>query len=432
MTRDAAPRKWLESLLPEDLPKLQYPEYANTLDRAQIEIWSGRYKLGLITLKKVKDGDAAQIAVLKATALAETGRREQALQALSDPAVAKDAHVQIHRANLLADMGKLNDALAISRQLLKQHPDSIAGHYQLGRISELAGDYDTARDAYKWFVDDPQHFLDRATQDTIHTDSAEDLTFIGQALDRWATLNGAYQTNESLNETILGIYTRAYDIVDRGYWPAHIAAAEYFLSHDNDTEAANELQQVLAMNPGCTKAMDLLGQIVLSEFNFDKGDAIIAAIRHVDPDSIRADMLEGRNLLDQRRPADAEAPIARALKKQPNNIEALALQASAAALRLHDDQCAAILKQIDAINPHNASAYYELAEHLSAMRQYPRAEAMYKIAIDARSLVERCPKWSGLAGHAKRRRRRGPRHAGSGAFARSVQPAHDQLSSPAG
>ena len=142
------------------MPKLQYPEYANTLDRAQIEIWSGRYKLGLITLKKVKDGDASQIAVLKATALAETGRRRQALQVLSDPAVAKDAHVQIHRANLLADMGKLNDALAISRQLLKQHPDSIAGHYQLGRISELAGDYDTARDAYKWFVDDPQHFLD--------------------------------------------------------------------------------------------------------------------------------------------------------------------------------------------------------------------------------------------------------------------------------
>ena len=64
------------------------------------------------------------------------------------------------------------------------------------------------------------------------------------------------------------------------------------------------------------------------------------------------------------------------------------LKASAAALRLHDDETAAILKQIDAIDPHNASAYFELAEHLTAMRQYPRAEAMYKIA------VERAPWWS--------------------------------------
>jgi hypothetical protein len=124
---------------------------------------------------------------------------------------------------------------------------------------------------------------------------------------------------------------------------------------------------------------------MIEGFNFDQADGIIAEIRRVDHDSLRADLLEARNLLHQRRPADAEAPIQRALKKQPKNIEALGLAASAAALRLHDAECAKILKQIDEIDPHNASAYLELAEHLSAMRQYPRAAGMYKIAIERAS-----------------------------------------------
>ena len=210
------------------------------------------------------------------------------------------------------EIGKLDDAIAIATDLLKQHPDSIAAHYELGKLSELKGDYDTAQDAYKWFVDEPQHFLDRATNNTLHTDSAEDLTYIGRGLDRWATLNGAYQTNDALHQTILGIFTRAYDIVDREYLPAHIAAAEYFLTHDNDQEAGNELVQVLQVNPNSTEALDLVGSIVIEQFNFDKADAIVAEIRRIDPDSIRADLLDARNLLHQRRPADAEKPLDRA------------------------------------------------------------------------------------------------------------------------
>src|SRR6185312_14464391 len=58
------------------------------------------------------------------------------------------------------------------------------------------------------------------------------------------------------------------------------------------------------------------------------------------------------------------------------------------ALRLEDDKAAAVLKQVDAIDPDNATAYFEMAEQLGAMRQYPRSAAMYKIAI------ERAPWWT--------------------------------------
>ena len=44
---------------------------------------------------------------------------------------------------------------------------------------------------------------------------------------------------------------------------------------------------------------------------------IIAAIRDVDPDAIDADLLLTRNLLQQRRPTDAQVPVRRVLAKQP-------------------------------------------------------------------------------------------------------------------
>ena len=32
------------------------------------------------------------------------------------------------------------------------------------------------------------------------------------------------------------MFLKAYDEIDRGYWPAHVAAAEYYVSHDDDAK----------------------------------------------------------------------------------------------------------------------------------------------------------------------------------------------------
>jgi tetratricopeptide (TPR) repeat protein len=55
---------------------------------------------------------------------------------------------------------------------------------------------------------------------------------------------------------------------------------------------------------------------------------------------------------------------------------------------LHDEQTKSLLADADRADPQGASAYFEVAEQLGAMRQYPRAAAMYKIAID------RAPWWT--------------------------------------
>ena len=59
----------------------------------------------------------------------------------------------------------------------------------------------------------------------------------------------------------------------------------------------------------------------------------IAEMRKVNPNSTRADLLEARNLLQQRRPEDAARIVGDALAKQRKNLETLGLLAAIPAVK---------------------------------------------------------------------------------------------------
>jgi tetratricopeptide (TPR) repeat protein len=382
-TKIEAPRQ-------EDLPEPHYPAYFNNLDKAKLLSFTGRYKRALEMLEKIGDADPVQAALIRGESLVALGREDEAMDALSQPGVKDDPSVQVMRATLLAETGKIDEALALLREHLEAHPQSIAGRYHLGAISEIIGDHETARQAYAWFVEPPQNFMVRMRNepDEAVFQSAESMTLIGRGVDRWATLNGEYQRNENLHNALLRLFVRVYDQIERGYWPAHVAAAEFFLARDDSHKAVEELEAALERNPASSRVYELLGQIALENFNFDGGDAATAAIRTTNPNSLRAELLEARNLLLQRRPADATPPVQRVLQRQPKHIEAMGLLAAIHALQLQDEQMRAVLAQVEQIDPNNATAYFEVAEQLAAMRQYPRSAEMYQIAI------ERAPWWT--------------------------------------
>ena len=386
LTRRAVPRKWTEQFVPEDLPDLELKPYVSddAFEKAKAESFAGRYKLSLLSLLKVKKAEAVDVALVRAASLAPLGRREEALQTLSAEHVRDYPAVQVERAKVLAEMDRAEEAISLLKEHLAKYPESIAGHYWLGNIAESRGDRETARKAFEFFVP----YIDKWQGDRTQFTSAAEVTLIARGLDRWASLSSAYQTQKGLHNTILNMYLRAYDEIDRGYWPAHVAAADYYVSHDDEASAVKELAKAIEMNPHDIGTQVALGKIVLSMFNFDATDARIAAIREVDPVSIEADLLLTRNYLHQRRPSDAQEPVRRVLEKQPKNIEAMGLLAATEALQLHDDKTAAILKDVEKLDPGNATAYLEVAEQLGAMRQYPRAAAMYKVAI------ERAPWWT--------------------------------------
>jgi tetratricopeptide (TPR) repeat protein len=380
----SVPGKWIEQIVPEDLPEPEYPSYFNDFDKAKQQAFTGRYRRALAILAKAKGADAVQVSLIRSTCLHSTGRDDEALKELTG----LDPRVQVLRARIQADLGHVDQSIQILTSHLKQHPNSLAGHYWLGQVSEQIGDLDAARKAYGWFVED-QKFLDKWIAKTgASFDSAEDVTIIGRAIDRWATITGAYQGNTALHNTILSMFVRAYDEIDRQYWPAHVAAGEYYLTHDDRKQAVSELKSALEANPNDARALAALAEVALSNFNFDGADELVESLRDVNPTSTAADLLEARNLLQQRRPKDAQKPVRHVLDQQPKNLEALGLMAATYALQLQDDKTADSLKQVDQIDPDNATAYCEVAEQLGAMRQYPRAAAMYQKA------TERAPWWT--------------------------------------
>src|SRR5688572_25559973 len=138
--KTSPPHRWVEPLVPEDLPPLKYPSYYNDIDKARAQLHHGRYKLALVTLRKAKDADPAEAALIKGAAQAALGRVDAAMQTLADAKVNDQPRAQLLRANILAGEGKAEEALGELRTHLKAHPESLAGHFQLGKVSEQVGD----------------------------------------------------------------------------------------------------------------------------------------------------------------------------------------------------------------------------------------------------------------------------------------------------
>ncbi len=380
LINESVPFKWLADYAPEKLPELKFPAYFDEFDKAKALVFGGRYKAGLLALQKVQKADPAELAQTKAAALAAIGRREEAVKVLSEPAIADQGRIQIARAGILSDMGRHNEALAILKAHLDKDTDSLSGHYALACTAEKIGDLRTASTHYEWIY--KKYYDQWQGQGAKEFEDAEQVTTMGRAFDRYATLNGLYAGNPGLNNVMLKVFLQAYDIIDRNYWPAHVAAAEFYMARGNSREAAKELTAALSGNPNDIRSRVLAGLIALERWNFDAADTQIEAIRKVNRQSIEGELLEARALLQQRRPRDAEAPLSRALSAQPNHIEAMGLLAGAYALQLQEDKVRELLQRVEKIDPDNATAYVELAEQLSAMRQYPRAEKTYKMAIE--------------------------------------------------
>lgn len=381
-----APASWASALTPEALPALKYPSFDDTLDKARDQMFAGRYRLALQTVRSAKSRTPGDVQHIQATCLITLGRYQQALAVTSKPATAP---LMLDRAEVLAKLGRSAEAIAVVRLLLKDHPDSIQGHLRLGQLLEHQGDFDVARLAYRWFVDPSHNYLQMCRGNRIEkfTDAA-DTTAVGEALDHWATLDGQYQQDPGLHDTILNIFVKVYDEIDRDYWPARMAAAEFYQNHDDSQHAEQELAAVLNLNPNAAAAYVLAGRISVDGYDFDRADAAVAALRQINPNSTSADLLQTRNLLQQHLPKEANALAANVLKELPNNLEAMSLRAAGEALQLHNAAAQSLLDKIDRARPREAAAYFEVAQQLGADRQYPRSEAMYKIAI------QRAPWWT--------------------------------------
>ncbi len=385
----AVPQVWIEPLLPEKLPELKHPEYFEALDKARAQLDAGRYKLALATLHAAKDVDPLEAALVRGAALRALGRTDEALTTLSADTVADAPRAQVLRAQVLADVGKAGEAVALLQAHLKDHPTSIDGHYHLGAVSESVGDVATATAAYEWFFEEPQRFLDKwLGEDPTAFESAEEVTLIGRAIDRHATLTGGYRNNHELHNIVLNMFVRAYDVIDRGYVPAHVAAASYFVTHDDKRRAKQELETVLKANPNEPEALLLAGRVAIDEHDYGVALGAADALRNVDPHSVDADVLEIHALLRGDRSPRAAGVVERLLARRPRDLEPLALAAAAAMARNDDAARDEYLQRADSVAPGSALALTTLAGVLGDIHRHDAAKGYSTVA------VERAPLWA--------------------------------------
>ena len=403
------PARWANDLKPEALPPLDLPAYYTEAETVAAEVFHGRYRAALSALAASPSIDPADAAVLRARALTALGGHDRAVAALSDPRLAADAAVRLQLGRTLADAGRWDKSIDALRRLAGERPESVPVHYALARALEDSGDVEGAVAAYGWFVADPS-FGDSggdsgAPRPTVGAPGldligrwrdqnvdgfadAEELTLAARGIDGWARMTGSYPNLPRLHETLLSMFTAAYDRLDRDYWPARVAEAEFLLAHGDPESAVASLGAALKANPYDEHALDLLGRTLLAGANFAAVDAAVGTIRQLDYQSPAADLLEARSQLRQVRPAVAERFVRRVLDRRPRDVEALGLLAASQALQLRDDESAATLAAVDAIDPGNYAAYADVADALADRRQTPRAEAAYQTAI------ERAPWWS--------------------------------------
>ncbi len=381
---DALPDKWFQKYLPEKLPAMSLPEYINNsaIDLAEAQVFAGRYKLSLITIAKAKTGDPIRIALVKGKASWSLGRDDTALAAVSDPAAAADPRVQVLHAQILADLDRQDEAAKLLKNLLQAHPDSIAGHYYLGKISEDLGDYRQAREQYAWFSTPPHAFLDLwNAQSERAFENAEELVLIARALDRAAVLDSKYKDNLALNNAILNMFVKAYDVIDRGYWPARVAAAEFYLSRDNPDKAMKELEAANASNPQSRHIDRMMGELMLQYRKYNEAEQIIAGLRQANSDSIDAEILQAQLELQTGKRESGADRLERVLKLRPRRLDVIGMLAGYRMSRVRNAEADELLKKAESIAPDNPTALEEAAKLLYSYHQNKPAIELLATAI---------------------------------------------------
>lgn len=383
---DLAPMRWVEQVIPEDLPKLKYPGYADALDKAKMEMQSGRYKLALQTLYLAEGIDPAKRALLLGETLCRMGRFNEAQAVLAEQGTAGDSQAKGMLADAMADSGKRKEAVSLLHSAIAADPGNPLLHWSLARTLRSMGQLAEEKEALQWFTQ--QNYAQGWRKDRLSAiDSADTLVAIAGALDRLAVLSGEYRTNRGLHQDVLNMLIRAYDEIDRKDADAHVAAAEFFLAHDDAKKAKLDLGRALELNPFHLDALQIAGEQSLRERNAAHVDQVLATIRSVNPQHPALRLLNAGLLRLLQQQEDALQVLLQAQKADPDSAPIMAMLAACDAMSADPADLAKRLAQADAMMPLESVAQVAAAQSL-LVTQPPQAIPLLQQAI------ARTPHWN--------------------------------------
>jgi tetratricopeptide (TPR) repeat protein len=321
--------------------------------------------------------DALAAACLRSEVDGLAGDYEAGLGRLEKVRVLGDGSALWHAcvANLLAEIGRYDEAIAHNRHGLEISPGDLRLSWQLGDVCETLERYSDAVAVYQVF--------DKVMTGPSLPDRVEDVTYLGKGFIRFNILTKHRELVRRTKHVLTEVFQEAFDFMDAAYWPARLAAAELLLEKHSLPEAGGDFKKVLEQNPRVADAMVGLGRIALEDWKFEEAEAQVKTALAVNPRHVGAHLLLADVRMTERRYAAAAAAAGDALKTNPNCIPALALLAVAQLRDGDDGGSLATQDRIAKQCPNLAVTHYVIGRWLTAARQHGAAECRFKKAIKA-------------------------------------------------
>ncbi|MFZ4722858.1 MAG: peptidase MA family metallohydrolase [Phycisphaerales bacterium] len=281
--------------------------------------------------------DGSVPVALRGEVLVRRGRAEEALSLLAG---CEEPTCALVRADALALLGRVNEAIA-----------------QLDPLERAAAD--AGADPEAWFL---------GAQATQRRGALEPLP-----PDRW--------------KRALDWLGRARE-QDRLDPRVPLLEGRLLMARHNREEGVPALQQSLALHPRQAETWFALGRAALEGFDFDAAARAIEALYRLAPDSVHGDLLAAERFLLLEDSERAQSTLDALLEREPDMPEALALNAAVAARRWDRQAVESRLAEMDRRFPGQALGAATVGRLLALHRQYAWAERMLRTAI------ERRPAWS--------------------------------------
>ncbi len=314
----------------------------------------------------------------------ETGRYEEAIEALRAVEESGGEAAEWGRtlAEVLTTVGRYDDALELLRRVVKLHPEDHQARNLLGGVYEAVGRRAEAIETYRRFNELLTRSGPRGMNPAARGGGAA-LTALGAGVLRYSVLTRHPQLAERTRHVLQDVYQRAYERIDRGYWPARLAAADLLRAKWRRDQAREDYLAALRINAHLAAAHVGLGWIAQSRWDFEEVERRIGLARDCNPRSIGACRLEAALRLTERRFADALAAAERGLGINPNDVEGLGY-AAAASYALNDGvSLNRFRERAERVTRLPGGFHRVMGDTLGALRQYAESESAYLAAIAA-------------------------------------------------
>ena len=352
---------------------------AQTVDEAISELRAGAYESAIEALEEIARSDPgpdlsrddrrrAYVAYL--SALAEVGRYEDALEALTQAPPVIATELANTAGEIYYELGQIDRAREqFNRAVQGRAVDRHSARLNLAIIEWTYGDRDAAFSAFDSFID-----LYNGSTPL----SSTDLTAVATAVRYLGT-----REHELFQDAL-----RAYDeavAADPGNLEPRILIGELFLDKYNGPEADAELKEVLQRNPNHPRA--LLGLARAMEFNGTVGlmDQVDKALEQ-NENLVEARIFKARLLLKVENHEEARSELRRALEVNPTSLEALSVLAASHYLRGETEEYGRIRNQVTALSTTYAELYNDIADLSVESRKYLEATRVAEEAIRIDSL----------------------------------------------